>query len=38
MGKPTGFKEYSRLTPNRFPIDLRLKNFDEWMPIGKYYS
>ena len=33
MGKPTGFKEYSRLTPNRFPIDLRLKNFDEFYEV-----
>ena len=30
MGKPTGFKEYTRLTPNRFPVDLRLKNFNEF--------
>ena len=30
MGKPTGFKEFTRTTPNRFPVDLRLKNFNEF--------
>ena len=30
MGKPTGFKEFTRVTPNRFPVDLRLKNFNEF--------
>ena len=30
MGKPTGFKEVKRSTPDRFPISLRLGNYDEF--------
>ena len=30
MGKATGFKEFTRETPNRFPVDLRLNNFNEF--------
>ena len=30
MGKPTGFKEFKRSTPARFPISLRLGNYDEF--------
>ena len=30
MGKPTGFKEFKRSTPDRFPISLRLCNYDEF--------
>ena len=30
MGKPTGFKEFKRETPNTFPIDVRIGNFNEF--------
>lgn len=30
MGKPTGFKEFKRETPNTFPVDVRIGNFNEF--------
>ena len=31
MGKPTGFKEYQRLTPKERPVDERVKHYGEFL-------
>jgi glutamate synthase (NADPH/NADH) small chain len=35
MGKPTGFKEFNRNTPNRHPITVRLENYNEFYETWK---
>ena len=33
MGKPTGFKEFKRITPNKSPVDSRVANHNEFYAV-----